>query len=89
MPNLFKINGYYIFFWSNENLEPIHVHVGKTVGESTTKIWITSDGMTIRANNKSRIKERDLKELEEFINEQSVFIVREWINFHGYEKYIR
>ncbi|MFP3154690.1 DUF4160 domain-containing protein [Lachnospiraceae bacterium ZAX-1] len=43
VPSLFKIGGYIVYFWSNENNEPIHVHVGK--GKSTpnaTKIWLTA-----------------------------------------------
>ena len=27
VPNLFAIEGYQIYFWSNENNEPIHVHI--------------------------------------------------------------
>lgn len=29
MPNIFSTLGYHIYFWSNENNEPIHVHVSK------------------------------------------------------------
>ena len=29
MPRLFQIGSYKVFFWSNENNEPIHIHVGK------------------------------------------------------------
>ena len=29
MPNIFSTLGYHIYFWSNENDEPIHVHVSK------------------------------------------------------------
>jgi len=27
LPSLFNIGGYRVFFWSNENNEPIHVHI--------------------------------------------------------------
>ncbi|WP_143758282.1 MULTISPECIES: DUF4160 domain-containing protein [Enorma] len=27
MPSLFLVGGYRSFFWSNENNEPVHVHV--------------------------------------------------------------
>ena len=44
MPNLFSYSGYVIFFWSNENNEPIHVHVCKgNPGANATKIWITKN----------------------------------------------
>ena len=29
MPKLFMVSGYTVYFWSNENDEPIHVHVSK------------------------------------------------------------
>ena len=42
MPNLYSWMGYVIFFWSNENYEPIHVHVCKgKPSANATKIWIT------------------------------------------------
>ena len=45
MPKLFTVSGYTVYFWSNENGEPIHVHVSK--GKPTpnaTKIWLTKSG---------------------------------------------
>ncbi len=38
MPIVLRINGYRFFFFSNENNEPLHVHVEK--GDGTGKIWI-------------------------------------------------
>lgn len=29
MPKLFIVSGYIVYFWSNEEGEPIHVHVSK------------------------------------------------------------
>ena len=29
LPKLFMVSGYSVYFWSNENNEPIHVHVAK------------------------------------------------------------
>ena len=29
LPNLFTVSGYKIYFWANENGEPIHVHISK------------------------------------------------------------
>ena len=44
MPQVFKIAGYTVYFWVNENdpLEPVHVHIAKGVpSPNATKIWIT------------------------------------------------
>ena len=45
MPNVFEFMGYIIYFWSNENSEPIHVHVSKgNPSASSTKVWLTKKG---------------------------------------------
>lgn len=45
LPSLFEQYGYKIFFWSNENNEPIHVHVAQgTPHGNSTKIWLTKSG---------------------------------------------
>ena len=41
MPTLLLLNGFRFFFYSNENTEPIHVHVKK--GDATGKIWLESE----------------------------------------------
>jgi hypothetical protein len=38
MPTLLRLNGVRYFFYSNENSEPIHIHVVK--GNATGKIWL-------------------------------------------------
>ena len=61
MPSLFELFGYKVFFWSNENNEPIHVHIvkGKPVANST-KVWLTKAGGCVVANNNSKIPEKDI-----------------------------
>lgn len=57
MPKLFTVSGYIVYFWSNEEGEPIHVHVSK--GRPTpnaTKIWLTRTGGCIVASNGSQIE---------------------------------
>ncbi|MDQ7095032.1 DUF4160 domain-containing protein [Desulfosporosinus sp. PR] len=40
MPSLFRIGEYLVYFWSNENNEPIHVHIGKgKPNANATKVW--------------------------------------------------
>lgn len=79
LPSIFQIGGYKVFFWSNENDEPIHVHIGK--GKPTpnaTKIWITKTGGCILASNGSQIPQNELNELLEIIAAQYFIICREW-----------
>ena len=82
MPKLFTIMGYLIFFWSNENNEPIHVHITPgTLHENATKISITRDAQCIIAHNKDRIPMSDLKKLLEVISAQFFMICSRWKEF--------
>lgn len=82
MPKLFSVSGYNVYFWSNENNETIHVHIKK--GKPTpnaTKIWLTRSGKCIVASNGSRIPEKELNELKEFISTQFFLICLKWKEF--------
>ncbi len=82
LPNLFTVSGYKIYFWSNENAEPVHVHISK--GHPTpnsTKVWLTRSGGCILANNRSQIPAAELNELMEFISAQFFYICVEWKKF--------
>jgi hypothetical protein len=82
LPRLFRIGRYIIFFWSNENNEPIHVHIGiVNPAPNTTKIWLTKAGGCIVANNASRIPESDLNELLETIQVNCFYICGKWKDF--------
>ena len=79
MPSLFKYGGYLIYFWSNENDEPVHVHVGKgKPSANATKIWLTNAGGCVVAHNKSEIPAQDLRDIMEMIAAQHFWICREW-----------
>lgn len=87
MPSIFEIFGYKIYFWSNENDEPIHVHISK--GKPTpnsTKIWLTKKGGCILANNNSKIPSKDLTILFEAIASNYFFIIEVWKKFNCIEK---
>lgn len=82
LPSLFTVSGYKVYFWSNENGEPIHVHVSK--GKPTpngTKIWLTKTGGCILASNGNDISKKELSELMEFISAQFFLICAEWKRF--------
>ena len=74
MPQVFKAGSYWVYFWANENdpLEPIHVHVAKgTPHQNATKIWITSAGKCLVANNRSDIPVQVLKRIVRVIEARS------------------
>lgn len=87
MPNLFSVSGYLIYFWSNENNEPIHVHVSK--GKPTkhaTKFWLTSNQGCILASNGSRISNHDINKLSDVISAQYEYICEQWKLYFDTEK---
>ena len=82
MPSLFLVSGYRVFFWSNENNEPIHVHVSKgKPSKNATKIWLTQSGGCILAHNGSDIPQKELNALFEVISAQFFLICAEWKKF--------
>lgn len=86
MPNLFDYLGYRIYFWSNENFEPIHVHISKgNPNSNSTKVWITKNGGTIVADNGAKIPEKDLKKILNSIEANFFYIVSRWKEYFGEE----
>lgn len=79
MPSIFIVGSYRVFFWSNENNEPVHVHVAKgKPSANSTKIWLTKNGGCIVANNSGNIPAKELNELLEIIQAQYFLICSEW-----------
>lgn len=88
MPVFLRINGYKIYFWSNENNEPIHFHI--TIGdpsENDTKIWIKKDGGLQIAHNKGRVSERDLFRIITTMSSYVSEYEKLWNQFFGSIKY--
>ena len=45
MPQFIRAAGYKIYFWSNENDEPIHFHATKgNPDKNDTKVWLLENG---------------------------------------------
>lgn len=84
MPSILVYKGYKIYFWSDENGEPIHVHVSKGSPRSNaTKIWITQYGNTIVSNNNSKISKKDLILIECYIQANIQLIIMKWVQIFG------
>ena len=77
MPSLFTVSGYKIFFWSNENNEPIHIHVckGKPSADAT-KIWLEDEPRL--EHNKSYIPARDLNRIMKWLAANRSLVERKW-----------
>ncbi len=75
--------GYKIYFWSNENNEPIHVHISKgNITKNSTKVWLTRAGGCIIANNNSKISEHELNKLLSIISRHYFLIINKWKEYY-------
>ena len=84
MPSIFEIKGYKIYFWKNENDEPIHVHISKgNPTANSTKVWLTQSGGCIVCHNKSKIPEKELSIICEDIALHYFQIVEKWKIIHS------
>ncbi|QCE35832.1 DUF4160 domain-containing protein (plasmid) [Acetobacteraceae bacterium] len=58
MPTVLRIDGYRFFFYSNEGVEPYHIHVSS--GDCAAKYWIDpvalADNIGFRAPELNKIK---------------------------------
>ena len=86
MPQVFKVSGYLIYFWTNESdpTEPIHFHV--TEGEPTrnaTKIWITRSGHCYLCHNHSNIPEVKLHRIMQIAEARKGEIEGLWKEYFG------
>ena len=84
MPQVFKVGGYWVYFWTNENkpLEPIHVHISEgSPVQNATKVWITKKGKCLLANNNSKIPPRVLRNIIRVIEARSDEVIDKWIEF--------
>ncbi|MBR3328275.1 MAG: DUF4160 domain-containing protein [Atopobiaceae bacterium] len=80
------IFGLSLYFWSDEShpLEPIHVHVSQgTPRENATKIWITSTGHCLLANNRSDIPARQLRLIMKTVEAHHQAIEEQWFSYFG------
>ncbi len=80
---LLDFMGYTFYFYSNENGEPIHVHVSKgKPSENSTKFWIRRDSIELD-NNKGGISQSDLKKIQKYICANRNLIISRWYSYFG------
>jgi hypothetical protein len=80
---LLDFMGYKVYFWSNENNEPIHVHISKgNQTENATKFWITREGIEL-VHNKSEIPLADLKKIQKYLWANRDTIIARWYQHFG------
>lgn len=67
------IEGYAFYFFSNENNEPMHVHVPK--GDGLVKYWLDTVAL---ADDNGRMKVQEVRRAEELVKKNRTRIMRVW-----------
>lgn len=76
MPTILLVQGWRIFFYSNEGNEPIHVHAQKA--ESECKFWLNADIYGIEEAWSHNLSPRLRREVRKIIFDHFDLIVDEW-----------
>lgn len=77
MPEIFRLDGYVFFFYSNEGQEPMHVHVRKGSGQA--KFWMEP----ISLDFSEGLKVQELARAEELTLGHEDEIRRKWHETFG------
>lgn len=84
MPQFIRAAGYKIYFWSNENEEPIHFHATKgDPNNNDTKFWLLQNGSIKLAHNKSHIPEKDLSKIMAAMQIYYFEFIEFWKSYFG------
>lgn len=78
MPTVLQIKGYRFYFFSNENNEPMHIHIEKAGANG--KVWIEPE---IKTAYFYGFKAGQIKDISEIIEEQLETIKTSWNDYFG------
>jgi hypothetical protein len=67
------VEGYAFYFFSNENNEPMHVHVRK--GDGMVKYWLKPLAI---ADDNGRMKLQEVRRAQELVQLHKVRIIQAW-----------
>ena len=83
MPTVLLVQGWRLFFYSNEGNEPMHIHGEK--GEAECKYWIFPDRFDILLEFECNCTPRLRREVRQIIFEHFDQIVTAWQEHFGEE----
>ncbi len=72
MPTVLRVDGHRFFFYSNEGIEPPHIHVQKA--EKYAKFWLRP----IRLADSIGYTNKELNHLQNIISEQLELLLEAW-----------
>ena len=79
MPTVLVIFGWRLFFYSNEGLEPIHIHAEK--GDMECKFWIMVDEVEIKEAFSYNLNPASKREIKKIIYQHFDIIVDSWNSY--------
>ena len=89
MPVYIRYSGWYVYFWTNENDEPIHFHIAQgRPTENATKIWILRNHSFRLANNNSQVPPRVLRHILAVMQASVDEYEDLWLKYQHSVKYI-
>ena len=77
MPTYLRIKGFRFFFYSNENNEPVHVHITK--GEGYGKVWLEP----VSVDHLIKFTRAEKKEIMEIIGKNADNFKNKWNEYFG------
>jgi hypothetical protein len=73
MPTILIVQGFRFFFYSNENDEPIHIHVQKA--DSIGKIWLMPE---VKVAYFKGFNNTDTRAIMQIIKENNSLLIQKW-----------
>ena len=78
MPTILIIDGYRFYFYSNENDEPVHIHVAKAEGKA--KYWLVPQ---LEEAYSYDFTARERKQIKRMIVENKNKLIKAWYEYFG------
>jgi Domain of unknown function (DUF4160) len=79
MPTILFMNGWRLFFYSNEGDEPVHIHAEK--GDIECKFWLIIDQIEIQEAFSFNLTPSSRREIKKLIYQNFDLIVSSWNNY--------
>ncbi len=76
MPVVLVVNGFRFFFYSNENFEPLHIHVQKAEGNA--KYWLEPELEEVYSYGFTIGQRRSIQRI---VNENREFLIEKWYEY--------
>ena len=72
MPTVLRVKGFKFFFFSDEGLEPVHIHVKK--GGGVAKFWLAP----VRLVHAEGFKKQELRIIIKLLEQHELELIRAW-----------